>query len=298
LNAKSGLGANGQEQDAGRNLGTISDPTGIWSSINGIRLPELAWGQSFLKGELVILGGVVNQGNYIDRNAYAQTGRGQFLNTALQNSEVLPLPEYNFGLNLQWQPAREWYAMMGASAGNNPAGSPPWTDLNLNTWTLLWELAYAPENLFGLGPGVYRIDPFLARAQGPTGAGVSFNLQQTLGTNTPLAWFGRFGFGAEHAVANASAQVATGFVIQGAFEHYLLQRTSNDLLGVGFVWSQPAATGKTVYHQNEYIIETFYAAQLTPTVRLEPDLQYVINPAFNASHDSGLVFQLQLILSW
>ena len=246
----------------------------------------------------MVLGGVVNQGNYIDQNAYAQSGRGQFINSALINSEVLPLPQYNFGLNLQWQPAREWYTMMGASAGNNGAGSAPWTDFNLDTWTLLWELAYAPQDVFGLGPGIYRVDPFLARAQGSTGAGVSFNLQQKLGPHTPLGWFGRFGFGAEQVSPRASTQVATGFVVQGPFQHYLLKRTSNDLLGVGFVWSQPSATGKTVYHQNEYVIETFYAEQLTPTVRLQPDLQYVINPAFNSSHNSALVFQLQLVLSW
>ena len=298
LDDKSSLGCAGQDQDARRNLGTITDPTGIWSSVNGVRVPELAWGQSALDGELVAVTGVVNQGNYIDRNAYAQSGRGQFINSALIHSRVLPLTGYRFGLNLQWQPQEEWYAMAGASAGNNTAGDAPWTDFNLNTWSVLWELGYAPEDVFGLGPGIYRVNPFLAQSDGSSGGGLCFNLQQKLGPRSPFGWFGRFGFGGEEVSRGAAAQIGTGFVVQGPFEHVLLHRTSNDLLGVGFVWSQPSASGQTVYHQNEYIAETFYTLQLAPTLRLQPDFQFVTNPAFNRDHDHAMVFQLQLILGW
>jgi len=298
MDDKSGVGSAGEDQDARRNLGTITDPTGIWSSVNGIRVPELAWGQSALDGELVAVAGMVNQGNYIDRNAYAQSGRGQFINSALIHSRVLPLTGYKFGLNLQWQPLKEWYAMAGASAGNNKAGDAPWTDFNLDTWSLLWELGYAPEDVFGLGPGVYRVNPFLAQSDGSTGGGLCFNLQQKLGQGSPFGWYGRFGFGGEQVSRGAAAQIGTGFVMQGPFKHVLLQRTSNDLLGIGFVWSQPSASAMTVYHQNEYIAEAFYALQFSPTLRLQPDFQYVTNPAFNPSHDHAMVFQLQLILSW
>jgi hypothetical protein len=298
LAAKSGLDDAGQDQDARRNLGTIADPTGIWSSVNGVRVPELAWGQSALDGELVAVAGVVNQANYIDRNAYAQSGRGQFIDSALIHSRVLPLSGYNFGLNLQWQPSTEWYAMAGASANNNHAGSAPWTGFNLDAWTLLWEFGYAPNDVFGLGPGIYRVDPFLAQSDASAGGGLCFNLQQKLGPRSPFGWYGRFGFGGEQVSRGAAAQIGTGFVMQGPFEHVLLQRISNDLLGVGFVWSQPAASSQTVFHQNEYIAEAFYALQFSPTLRLQPDFQFVTNPAFNRDHDHAMVFQLQLILTW
>jgi hypothetical protein len=72
----------------------------------------------------------------------------------------------------------------------------------------------------------------------------------------------------------------------------------NDVLGVGFVWSQPSATSKTIYHENEYVLETFYTLQLSPTLRLQPDFQFVIDPAFNSSHDHAMVFQLQLDLAF
>jgi len=53
-----------------------------------------------------------------------------------------------------------------------------------------------------------------------------------------------------------------------------------------------------VYHSNEYIVETFYTMQLTPTLKIEPNLQFVTNPAFSSGHDHALVFQLQLALAW
>ena len=298
VEAKNGFDSASDKQSAKSNLGTITDPTGIWSKVNGVRVPELAWQQSLRGGEIVVVAGMVSQGNYIDQNAYAQSGRSHFINSALINSAVLPQPDYDFGMNLQWQPVDEWYAMLGGSAGNAAAGYAPWSDFSLNNWSVLGEFGYAPRDVFGLGPGIYRIQPFVAEVGGTTGGGLCFNLQQQLGAKSPLGWYGRFGFGDEDVSNGASAQIGTGFVVQGPFKHLLLQRTSNDLLGVGFVWSQPSATTKKVYHENEYILETVYAMQLTPTIKLQPDMQVVWDPAHNRDADHALVFQLQLVMAW
>lgn len=298
VEAKTGLGASGEKEDARKNIGSITDPTGIWSDVNGIRVPELAWQQSARDGEIVLVAGVVNQGDYIDQNAYAQSGRSHFMNSALITSEVLPEPKYNFGLNLQWQPLDEWYAMAGWSAGDNGAGYAPWTDFSLNNWWLIGEFGYAPRDFLGLGPGIYRVQPFFAEVGGSTGGGLCFNLQQQLGEKSPFGWFGRFGFGGEDVSADAGAQIGTGFIWQGPMKHLVLQRTSNDLLGVAVVWSQPNSTTKTIYHENEYVLETFYSMQLLPTLKLTPDFQYVEHPAYNGKHDHSFVFQIQLALAW
>ena len=92
----------------------------------------------------------------------------QFLNSALINSMVMRLPAYNLGLNLQWQPADEWYGMIGSSVGKGRAGTLPWTDFDWDNWSLLAEFGYAPRDFLGLGPGVYRIQPFLGRVTGTT----------------------------------------------------------------------------------------------------------------------------------
>jgi carbohydrate-selective porin OprB len=298
VEAKNSFESAGKTQSAKSNLGTVTDPTGIWSSLNGVRVPELAWQQSARGGEIVVAAGVVSVRNYMDGNAYADSGRSKFIISALINSQVLPLSEYNFGLNLQWQPADEWYAMAGGSMGNAPAGFVPWTDFSAENWSLPGEIGYAPRNLFDLGPGVYRIQPFAAEVNGSTDGGLCFDLQQQLGSDSPLGWFGRFGFGGSKVSDGASAQAGTGFVVQGPFKHLLLQRTSNDLLGVGFVWSQPSSTSKTVYHENEYVLETVYALQLTPTIKIQPDFQLIRDPAFHKDTDQALVFQLQLVMAW
>ncbi len=298
VEAKTGLESAGNTQSAKSNLGTVTDPTGIWSDVNGIRVPELAWQQSVRHGEIVLVAGMVSQRNYIDGNAYADSGRSKFMNSALIHSEVLPLAQYDFGLNLQWQPADEWYAMAGASMGDARAGNAPWAGFSGENWSLPGEIGYAPRDLFDLGPGVYRLQPFAAEVNGSTGGGLCFDLQQQLGSDSPLGWFGRFGFGGKKVSAGASAQAGTGFVLQGPFKHLLLGRTSDDLLGTGFVWSQPSATSKTVYHENEFVWETVYVVQLTPTIKIQPDFQMIRDPAFHRDTDHAMVFQLQLAMAW
>jgi hypothetical protein len=197
-------------------------------------------------------------------------------------SQVLPLSRYNFGVNLQWQPLDEWYGMLGASAGNAQAGQAPWTDFSWDTYSVLGEFGYAPNNLLGLGPGVYRIQPFVARADGPTQGGLCFDLQQQLGEHAPFGWFGRFGFGGSDVTAGASAQVGTGFIMKGPLKYAgLFPGREQDAAGIGFVWSQPSATSAPVAHESEYVLEAGYVLQLTSLMKLQPDLQVVWNPAYN-----------------
>src|SRR5262249_6363615 len=158
-----------------------TDPTSIWSSVNGLRIPELAWQQSLYNGEVVVVGGMLNQANYLDANAYAGTGRGQFMNSALIDSMVVPLANYNLGFNIQWQPTERWYSMLGGSVGNGHAGFPPWTDFSTSNWSLVEEGGYVSPDFLGLGPGIYRVQPFIGQVKGaPTQTGVGFDLQQQL----------------------------------------------------------------------------------------------------------------------
>ena len=173
----------------------------------------------------------------------------------------------------------------------------PWTDFSAKLVVSRGNRICAAD-FFGLGPGVYRVQPFCGRGNGATGGGLCFDLQQQMGPHSPLGWFGRFGFGGSKVSAGADDQASTGLFLQGPFKHLLLHRTSNDLLGSGFVWSEPSATTKTVYHENEYVWETVYALQLTPTIKLQPDFQIIWDSAFHRDTDQATVFQLQLVMAW
>jgi hypothetical protein len=92
IDYQTALGGVGQTQSVQANIGSLTNPLQFRSSHSGWRVPELAWQQSFDAGRWLALAGVVNQGNYLDVNGYANTGRGEFVNSALVNSMVLPLP--------------------------------------------------------------------------------------------------------------------------------------------------------------------------------------------------------------
>ncbi len=295
----SALGDAAETQSAATNLGSLTNPTGTWSSDEGIRIPELAWQQFLADGSLVVIAGVIDQSSYLDANAYANNNRGQFINSALKNSLVLPLPDYNLGINLQWQPHPDWYAMLGYSAGDTDAGHKPWADFDSQYWSVVGEIGYAPEDVAGLGPGVYRLQPFIARKGGATGGGAGFNFQQQLGADSPFGCFGRIGFGEADAASKASSQIATGLVMHAPLAHIgWAPQLTDDMMGSGFIWSQAADTTKTIYHENEYVWDIFYTLQLTPLMRIQPDFQVVWNPAFNPGSRPATVFQLQMILKW
>lgn len=326
IEAKTGFNTQANSESAQKNVGTLTDPTSIWSKINGVRIPELAWQQSLLDGKLVAVAGMVNLVNYFDANAYADSGRGEYLNSALVNSMVLPLSAYNFGGVVAWQPVRDWYAIVGGSVGQASSGYVPWTDFTWNNWSLLGEVGYAPRDVLGLGPGVYRLQPFVAQAAGisqiaytytppgstssttytfssqtntPIQAGLCFNLQQQLGREARFGWFGRFGFGQSLVSGGASAQVATGLDMRNPLEYLgLFPSRKNDFAGLGFVWSQPSWTPSTPAHENEYVLEAGYVIQLTAFARIQPDLQAVWNPASNPAASHALVFQFQLDVNW
>jgi porin len=160
------------------------------------------------------------------------------------------------------------------------------------------EIGYVPKDVCGLGPGIYRIQPFLARAGGPIQAGVGFNFQQQLGPDSPLGVFARAGFGGSDVSAGAKAQVGAGFVLYSPFPEAVFNRKrDNDLLGVGLVWSQPSDS-TSVFHENEYVLEAFYTLQLSPTTKIQPDLQVVWDPAFNPDSGPAVVIQIQMVLTW
>lgn len=295
------LGAASRRTTPVDTLHSVANPAaGVWG-LYGVAVAELAWQQAFANRSVVAVAGVVDQTNYLDTNAYANFSFGQFQNSAFVNSQVLPLSTGNFGLNLQWQPHADFYAIVGVGPNNAPPGSPPWTDPNGNDMSYLLEAGFVPSNLGGLGPGAYRLQPFAATVGGVTQAGVGLNFNQQLGRYSPLGVFGRFGIGGETVtnIGGARAQVATGVVVQSPLhELKLLREGSADMMGLGFIWSLPSANHRPAAHENEYGVEMLYVFQITPTAYLTPDVQVIWDPVNNADLGSSIVFQLPLVTTW
>lgn len=299
-NVQLGLSPASRTQSPQGNLGTVVNPLATVFGPNGVWMSELAWQTSLAGGEIVVLAGLVDQSNYLDANAYGNFSQGQFLNSALCNSQVLPLPYNNLGLNLQYQPGERWYVLLGTGANNQAAGQSPFGDIGFDNWSYLLEFGLTPRNVLGLGPGVYRVQPFVATVGGVSQAGVGLNAQQQLGKNSPFGWFGRFGVGGSRVTLDGAAgQVATGIAMQAPLQYAgLFPKRSSDYAGVGFIWSRPSAVMEPTAHQDEYGLEAMYLLQLTPFTSLQTDLQFIWNPADNAAAERNIVFQLQLNLTW
>ena len=288
------------EQSPRKNLGTIVNPAGAVGGPNGIALRQLALQLSLFEGQFVLFAGVINQGRFLDRNIYADTARGQFLNSGLIHGAVLPLAGRNLGLLMQWQPANLFYAMFGFAANNQRTGHSPLDHLSLDDISYILELGLTPQDVCGLGPGIYRLQPFLSTVGGKTQPGIGINLQQRLGKDSPFGYFARFGVGgATTTLSGAALQLGTGLTVRGPLAHLgLVPRLTNDYAGVGFVWSQPNASRRPAVHFNEYGVELMYVLQLTRTLTVQPDFQVIQNPANNPKSNTARIFQLQANLVW
>ncbi|MFO1461948.1 MAG: carbohydrate porin [Verrucomicrobiota bacterium] len=299
FNAQRGLSSQSRSQSLQGSLGSVVNPNATVFGPNGLWVSELAWQQSLMGGDLVVLAGQLDQSNYIDSNLYANNSQGQFLNSAFVNSEVLPITYNNLGMNLQYQPGTNGYVLLGIGANSQSAGQSPFTQLGFRGVSYLLEFGWTPGDVLGLGAGVYRLQPFVATVGGVTQAGVGVNLQQRLGKQSPFGWFGRFGVGGTAVTVNgASAEVASGVLLQAPLQGAgLCPGRSNDSLGMGFVWSRPSNAGNNVSNNNEYGLEGVYVLQLTPLITLEPDLQVLWNPATAPGAQRNIVFQLELNLT-
>jgi hypothetical protein len=132
--------------------------------------------------------------------------------------------------------------------GNNQGlGQNPWRDVSADNTSYVGEFGLVLHDVGGLGPGTYRVQPFLATAQGEMGAGIGFNFDQQLGKESPLGVFARAGFGDDETASVPGAvksQVSAGLALLSPFQSSgMFSQVNDDFAGVGFVWTQPADTG-------------------------------------------------------
>src|SRR5262249_35690238 len=169
-----------------KNLGTIVNPVGAVGGPNGIVLRQLALQLSMADGKFVLTAGVINQGRYLDRNIYADTARGKFLNSALVHDAVLPLASRNIGVMAQWQPTNLFYATLAIGSNNTRSGHSALQDIGFANCSYNLELGLTFDDVFGLGPGVYRVQPFISTVSGKSQPGIGIDFEQQLGAKSPF----------------------------------------------------------------------------------------------------------------
>jgi porin len=294
--AGAGLGADATEQNAWTNLGVIGYPVGTEYGQQAF-LYQLAWQQSFLDGSLVATVGFMDPEVYMDLNTYSNNQYNQLLNYEFINPSTVPWSFNALGVVLQWQPVDWFYAMFGSLANNTISGQSPFVGLSSDNWTNTFELGFIVEDAMGLGRAVYRVLPYWGSYQGEAGSGVMLNVEQQLGKDNPCGVFVRTAYtgGGLGMVQNGEASAALGLVFDGPSASPLL-RTEQAYFAAGAYWLRPA--DPAAVNLDEYGVELTYVIQLTETLTLQPDLQFVFQPAYNADESVQTVFTMQLNYVW
>lgn len=301
MDSSYGLGERSKRQASLQNAtGTAANPNNGVFSPNGSYVVELALMQSFNKGQGVFIFGMVDRTNYFDTNAYSNTEYGQFMNTALCNSMVLPLSFSNLGGILQYQLNDAWYMMFSIESTNTQMSHDPFNNLSMDDVSYLAEFGWSDPHALGLGRGTYRIQPFLATVEGETQPGIGLNFTQDLG-NSPWAIFGRLGVGGNKVTTlrGAQAQFAGGVALKRPLALLgILSENSNNFLGVSGIWTKTPGPSQAAGGRDETGIEITYSIQVSPSVIIQPDFQIFFNPANNSSQNVASIFQLQVSSSW
>jgi hypothetical protein len=97
----------------------------------------------------------------------------------------------------------------------------------------------------------------------------------------------------------SAAQVGAGFVTKGPLDQLgLAHSRTDDGMGLGFLWSQPAASSAAGAPENKFGLDAIYVLQLTPMANLQSDFQAIWDPAYNPGASHAFVFQIQLAPAW
>lgn len=270
---------------------------------NGSFIPELALMQYFNNEKSCIIAGVINQTNYFDANAYANSSFANFTNSGFVNAAVLPLTDSNFGFVLQNQFNDNWYGMLSYSLAGQAGGTrySPWHEGADDGYVMMAELGYVHDK------GAIRLTPFFMQAndgeKDRTYGGVNIGFDQEL-TNH-LAVFGRVGINSdEHGYGtDASFATSAGLIVKQPLTLLGFKESENNFFGIAFSVNRSTvdkgeeATTNAEAGKREMVLKLGYSYYVTPYFYVRPNWQYIYNPA-DSDKSSGSAFGAQAVLTF
>ncbi len=295
-NAGIGLGVDANVQTPQTNIGAQGQTLGSLYG-DSIYLTQCAWQQSFFDGTLLAMGGMLDPEYVCDLNTYSNNPYNQLLNNEFINQATMPWTCQSLAVVVQWQPIESFYAIWALAQNNLPPGGDAFNMLSWDDMTTMFEFGLIDPEFLGMGRGVLRVLPYGATVDGQGGFGCDFNVEQQLWKDGPLGIFCRAGFGNPDVTIQGGArtQVSGGLVLAGQTDEVFMKSDQAYLAG-GVYWMQ--AADPLALHPQEWGFELTYVFQLTQTVTLQPDLQFVLNPLYNTSASNAAVFTLQVNCTW
>lgn len=225
-----------------------------------------------------------------DGTAYDSNQQVNFVNYALSQNASSTYPTASLGSYVQIAPSNAWNIALGAQDATNLSGiSIKTNNLHEEHFTTFGSLSYTPT-ISGLGSGQYSIMLYNqpgVEGQTETTNGWSLNLSQNIGEK--LSVFARVN-GVTGHVADINRSWVLGMVYNNP-----LDRNPLDQIGLAVAYNEvdEKAVGSEVAHNNEKIIETYWAWGVSKWMTITPDIQLYIDPAENQKSDYATVFTLR-----
>jgi carbohydrate-selective porin OprB len=257
----------------------VGSPEGLNSqrTIFDTKLNRLILAQGFFEDRLTVSFGKINPNDYMGLNLFASDETSQFLNTALDGNNVLPVgfQGYTEGGAFQFLPV-DWLYVNGVISSAS------------GTQGYYFDQAFQKGVFAGFETGlVFRVMDQPLRLSGSWG-GTNANLATIQGgpevygnSWTAIAqWLATESLGvwAQWATADASvAYTATSEGMLGITVDHAFGR-AGDGFGIGGGWSTPSsATSRT-----QGLVESYYRLQVTGSLTLTFDVQLLVPPGSDA----------------
>jgi len=266
-------------------LGPSLGYAGLFSSTfsdAGVVLTNFYWRQRFAAGRGALIVGQVDPSDYISVNNVASPWTG-FTNLAFEQQTTVPIPSQGLGAAVLWKLDDNWGLLAGLTDANGDPSDPFESAKNLFDegelfkhiavgWSPDWADLYDQTVQLTLWQVDERVEAGVEE-----GHGVAFLASARINNWRP---FLRLGSAADAGVLNdRSISIGTGYDARGG----------NDLAGLAVGWARAPDSSR-----DQYTLEAFYRYDMTDFLQVTPEIQYVVNPAFDPETDEILVLGLRL----
>ncbi len=268
-----------EDEDLSANVGSAFGINDDFDNTD-IAVTELWWAHALFEERLVVTVGKIDQTVFFDTNRIANDETAQFLATPLVNNPAVAFPDNGLGANVTVQ-ATDWlYVMGGLGDAKAVADESGFNTIDGDELFYAGEVGVTVEPFDR--PGTYRVMGWASEGEdGTDGSGVAVSIDQELLADGLVA-FGRYGAGDEQ-MTDFEQFASAGVGFEGP-----LGKTG-DLIAVGYTWGRVSGDEET-----EQLIEAFYRMQVTDTLALTPDVQFIVDPAGRVDEDAVTVFGLRL----
>lgn len=272
---------------------TMANAVGSINNLNAAADPDPAslnlfyWQQGWFDNRLTIAAGRLHPNQFIMLNPVANDESCQFMAGPMDGVDPFQpgLGTYSPGVAIQAAPFEWAYVdaiviapLDGPTGFFGQVGSgvwwsaveagltPTWGDLH-GKYALAWMSTNRGQDTTSLETEEW-------------GNGWAFMLEQDVAPNVTAFVQGAWADGAVAAISN---QVTAGLAISNSFGRRA------DMAGLAVSWSQPSDPAD----RDQVLVEAFYRLQITNSMQLSPDLQYIPEPSFGGT-DPVVVFALRL----